>query len=235
MRFELVNRFTGYSHFVRTSNCNTLMITVTITHEITSSTLLTIQLPSEFSSGDGFSAVTECLMFNSLTAWILWVWVLYYQQLAVSLGIKCPSGAYDKFFVPVRQLQVCWCGALSLTRGRVCCLHLQLAVTSAVILRSESCGTCDHILLSQIWDFPFRYLLRLAGLRCRYLTPQAALYFVALREPNIDPESFGLAWSPYITLQPTSFVIPFPTVNVIAFLHCCTFSNSLPWISALNS
>jgi hypothetical protein len=31
-------------------------------------------------------------------------------------------------------------------------------------------GTRDHILLSQIWDFPFRRLLRLAGSRWRYST-----------------------------------------------------------------
>jgi hypothetical protein len=74
---------------------------------------------------------------------------------------------------------------------------LPLGLTSAVILGSESCGTHDHILLSQTRDspnmegqvpilyhqelggpiitpgtaFPFRRLLRLAGLRWRYSTP----------------------------------------------------------------
>jgi hypothetical protein len=38
----------------------------------------------------------------------------------VCLGIKHPSGAYDQIFITVRHLRVCWCGALSLTRGRVC-------------------------------------------------------------------------------------------------------------------
>jgi hypothetical protein len=32
----------------------------------------------------------------------------------VCLGIKHPSGAYDQIFITVRQMQVCWCGALSL-------------------------------------------------------------------------------------------------------------------------
>jgi hypothetical protein len=45
-----------------------------------------------------------------------------------------------------------------------------LALASAVILRSESRWTRDHILLSQIRDFPFSRL-RLAGLRWRYSTP----------------------------------------------------------------
>jgi hypothetical protein len=70
----------------------------------------------------------------------------------------------------------CWtvagllCGALSLTRGRDCHLQLLLSLTSAVILGSESHGNHNHILLSQIRDFPFRHLLRLAGLWWRYLT-----------------------------------------------------------------
>jgi hypothetical protein len=63
-----------------------------------------------------------------------------------------------------------FCGAPSLTRGRVCILYMLLALASAV-LGSESLGTRDHILLSQIWDFPFRRLLRLAGSRWRYSTP----------------------------------------------------------------
>jgi hypothetical protein len=34
------------------------------------------------------------------------------------LRIKQPSGSYDQIFITVRQLRVCWCGALSLTTGR---------------------------------------------------------------------------------------------------------------------
>jgi hypothetical protein len=51
-------------------------------------------------------------------------------------------------------LRVCWCGAHSLTRERVCRLQLLLGLASVVILGSESHGTRDHILLSQIRDFP---------------------------------------------------------------------------------
>jgi hypothetical protein len=80
----------------------------------------------------------------------------------------------------------------------VCRLQLQLAFVSAFILKSESCGTHDRILVSQIRDssnlegqgpriyvhqwqvgpvipqdieFRFRRLLRLAGLRWRYSNP----------------------------------------------------------------
>jgi hypothetical protein len=63
----------------------------------------------------------------------------------VCLGIKHPFRAYDQILITVRQLRVCWCGAFSLTRGRVCRLQLLLALASAVILESESLGTRDHI------------------------------------------------------------------------------------------
>jgi hypothetical protein len=72
----------------------------------------------------------------------------------VCLWIKRPSGAHDQIVITVWQLHVCWSGALSLTRGRVCRLELLLALTSAVLLGSESRGTRSHILLSQIRDFP---------------------------------------------------------------------------------
>jgi hypothetical protein len=54
---------------------------------------------------------------------------------------------------------------------RVCRLQLLLALARAVIVGSESRGTCEHILLSQIRDFPFRRLLPLAWLRWRHSTP----------------------------------------------------------------
>jgi hypothetical protein len=57
-------------------------------------------------------------------------------------------------FLLVRQLRVCWCGAPSLTRERVCRLQLLLVLASAVILGSESRRTRDHILLSQIRHSP---------------------------------------------------------------------------------
>jgi hypothetical protein len=37
----------------------------------------------------------------------------------VCLGTKHPSGVYDQIFITVGQLRICWCGALSLTRGRL--------------------------------------------------------------------------------------------------------------------
>jgi hypothetical protein len=101
----------------------------------------------------------------------------------VCLGIKHTSGAYDQIFVTVSQLRVCWCGALSLTRGRVCRLQLLLALARAVIFWSESRRTRGHILLFQIRDFAFRRLLRLAGLRWRYSNP-CPLLITSRYEPH---------------------------------------------------
>jgi hypothetical protein len=78
---------------------------------------------------------------------------LSYDRRSVGQSISV-SGAQDQIFVTVRELRVCWCGALSLTRGRVCPLQLLLALARAVIFGSESHGIHDHILLSQILDSP---------------------------------------------------------------------------------
>jgi hypothetical protein len=72
----------------------------------------------------------------------------------VCLGVKHPSGAYDQIFITVRHLRVCSCGALSLMRERVCRLQLLRVLARAVILGSESRGSRNHILLSQIRDSP---------------------------------------------------------------------------------
>jgi hypothetical protein len=69
----------------------------------------------------------------------------------VCLGVKPHLGLQDQIFITSDS-----CGFVdvgrSLTRSRVCRLQLQLVLASAVILVSESCGTYDRILLSQIRD-----------------------------------------------------------------------------------
>jgi hypothetical protein len=52
----------------------------------------------------------------------------------VCLGIKHPFGAYDQIFITVWRLQAFWCGALSLTRGRVC--HLPESQSAVLSLLS---------------------------------------------------------------------------------------------------
>jgi hypothetical protein len=84
---------------------------------------------------------------------------------------RAPRDSQPEFF---SQLNTCSHSPYitsSLTRGWVCHLQLLLALASAFILGSDSHGTRDHILLSQVQDFPFRCLLQLAGLRWRYMTP----------------------------------------------------------------
>jgi hypothetical protein len=104
----------------------------------------------------------------------------------VCLETKHPFGVYGHILIIVWQLRVCRFGAPSLTRGRVCRLQLLLALASAVIFWSESRRTRGHILLTQIRDFPFRRLLRLAGSRWRYSTspPHGFLWLTLLNELN---------------------------------------------------
>jgi hypothetical protein len=78
----------------------------------------------------------------------------------------------------------------------VCCLQLLLALASAVILGSESGGTRDHILLSEIRDFLLRHLPRLAGLRWKYLTPPPHGSSLGQSQSHIatDGQSFSKSW-----------------------------------------
>jgi hypothetical protein len=90
---------------------------------------------------------------------------------SVSLGVEPHLGLMTRYLLLFDSYGFVFCGAPSLTRGRVCYLYMLLALASAVFLRSESLVTRYRILLSQIWDFPFRRLVRLAGSRWRYSTP----------------------------------------------------------------
>jgi hypothetical protein len=99
---------------------------------------------------------------------------LYYDRWSVGQSVLVSSphlGLMTRFLLLSDHSGVCSCGALSLTRGWVCHLLLILALASAVIFGSESRGTRDHILLSQIRDFLIRRLLRLEGPRWRHSTP----------------------------------------------------------------
>jgi hypothetical protein len=95
---------------------------------------------------------------------------------------RAPSGDHDQIFITLWQLRSCFCGSPSLTRGRFCILYMLRTLASVVSLGSESFGTYDHILLSQILDFPFRRLLRLAWSRWKNSTrpPHGCLPFWVL-------------------------------------------------------
>jgi hypothetical protein len=81
----------------------------------------------------------------------------------VFLWIKHPPGELDQIFITVRQLQACWCGALSLTRGRVCRLPES---QSAVISLLSVCTI---------------YILRV--IRCMYVYIQ---HIQGLRHPRLS-------------------------------------------------
>jgi hypothetical protein len=83
---------------------------------------------------------------------IVTLWQAVYRQ-SVCLGAK-PLETHDKIFFQLNTSGYSPYVTSSLTRGWVCHLQLLLALTSAVILGSESCGTHNHILLSQIRDSP---------------------------------------------------------------------------------
>jgi hypothetical protein len=116
---------------------------------------------------------------------------------SVRLGVRHPSGIRDQFFflldIFFRQLGVCYFVAPSLTKRRVCNLLLLVVLASAVPLGPQSRETETRILSQSLglptWraksripipqehggpdmppgtGFPFRRLLRLAGLRWRY-------------------------------------------------------------------
>jgi hypothetical protein len=53
-----------------------------------------------------------------------------------------------------RQLRVCWCGAPSLTRSRVCSFQFLPGIARVAFLGSDSHGTHDHILLSLFLNLP---------------------------------------------------------------------------------
>jgi hypothetical protein len=121
---------------------------------------------------------------------------------SVSLGVEPHLGLMTRYFLTVWQLRSCFCGVLSLTRGYVCFLYMLLVLSSAVFLGFESQGTRDHNLLSQIWDFPFRRLLRLAGSRWVDSTP-----------PPDGGHELWVFTAPYIEVRVVSTEIPFSQIR----------------------
>jgi hypothetical protein len=83
-----------------------------------------------------------------------------------------------------RQLRICWYGARSLTRSRVCSFQFLPGFTSAAFLRSESHGTHEHSLLSRI----FLSLLPTWRTRFLYLFPRGTGY------PTYNPWHWVLAY-----------------------------------------
>jgi hypothetical protein len=144
-------------------------------------------------SGSSQSYVTtdgqsDCLSWNKATIWGLRPYLYYCQTVAGLLM---------------------W-GVLSDERTGLSFAGVTVSSNkSVVILGSESRGTRDNILLSQIRDFPFRRLIRLAGLRWRYSTPPP--HGICPGRPNCLPyNDFGQ------TEQETPFpTIPLPLLSAV--------------------
>jgi hypothetical protein len=140
----------------------------------TSRPLLTASNTGDSSASSAQVLSSQPTIQNSTELNWVWVWVLCYDRRSTGQSVlewSTQLGLTTRSLLLVWQLRSCSCGAPSLTRGRVCLLYVLLALASAVFLGSESLGTWGHILLSQIWGFPFRRLLQLAGSRWRYSTP----------------------------------------------------------------
>jgi hypothetical protein len=76
-------------------------------------------------------------------------------QSVIKSWCRALSGARDQICITLWQLRSSFCGAPSLTWGRVCLLYVLLVLASAVFLGSESLETRGHILLSRFETFPF--------------------------------------------------------------------------------
>jgi hypothetical protein len=69
---------------------------------------------------------------------------------SVILGVELHLGLMTRYLLLFDSYGLVFVGLPSLTRGRVCLVEMLLALARAVFLGSESLGTRDHILLSQI-------------------------------------------------------------------------------------
>jgi hypothetical protein len=137
----------------------------------------------------------------------------------VCFGIKHPSGACDQIFITVKQLRVCWYGALSLTRGRVCRLQL-LLVLASVGSESRGLGTIFYCLRFEASIFVSSYYTQGygGGIRPR-LHPESDFSWVWVL--CYDRRSVGqsvLEWSTHLGLT-TRFLLPSDSCGFVDVGH----------------
>jgi hypothetical protein len=134
----------------------------------------------------------------------------------VSLGVKHPSEAYDQIFITVRQLQACWYGALSLTRGRV--YHLPgltvislLSVCTICILQVIKCMYIQHI------QGICQFRLSTADYALLLVAPATTTVYSLERSYDWPPPSLSLL---YFLCR----VSPYPMLRAFSFLWFCMTS-----------
>jgi hypothetical protein len=114
---------------------------------------------------------------------LLYDWLFTANQFVLATSPLRPTTRIFIF-----QLNICGYSpyiTTSLRRGWVCRLQLLLVLASAVILRSESRGTHDYNLLSQIRDFP-----NLEGQVPVFISPRNKV-------TRLYPQALGLVGSSY--------------------------------------
>jgi hypothetical protein len=90
----------------------------------------------------------------------------------VCLGTKHPSGVYDQIFITCVTVTVLFLwDALSDERSDLSYVYAAGSCQRSLSRVRVPWDLRPYILLSHIWDFPFRRLLRLEGSEWRYSTP----------------------------------------------------------------
>jgi hypothetical protein len=128
----------------------------------------------------------------------------------VYLGIKPPSGAYDQIFNTVRHLGVCWYGASSLTRGRVCLLQLLLFSPAQLFSDSSPAGLMTTFYCLR-FETPSTWRAR-----SLYLYPPGTGWhsFYRLSTDNIENTSSGV-------LLEAMFIVQLPSNKLQWCIHYC--------------
>jgi hypothetical protein len=164
--FELEIALIDHLEVVTTSNYNTVAnfhtLHFTTTHAKSFKSAVASHFPvTDLNNGDSSATVLSYirsflhrLHCKSLTSEseLLYDWRFTANQFVLATSPLRPTTRIFIF-----QLHTCGYSPYvtsSLTRGWLCRLQLLLVLASAVILRSDSRGTHDHILLSQIRDTP---------------------------------------------------------------------------------
>jgi hypothetical protein len=111
----------------------------------------------------------------------------------VCLGIKHPFGAYDQIFITVWRLQAFWCGAFSLTRGRVC--HLPESQSAVLSLLSVCTIYILHV-IKRMYICMYVYTLYARPLSVQAQYSRYGLLLIASATTAIYSLERSHAWPP---------------------------------------